>query len=141
MLMPFLSGFLGFFEQNTSNWAQLRQLGKRRVCVLSLGLTTAFPFIPALVIFFSSREDDLLSVSGHGWPLTNTVFFGVILGETHSSEEKKANDAQEFRNGILLNFLCTLVLELFYYPKLSLAGFLLCGFFLWFQYYNWVRHH
>jgi solute carrier family 30 (zinc transporter), member 5/7 len=141
MLMPFLSGFLGFFEQNTSNWAQLRQLGKRRVCVLSLGLTTAFLFIPALVIFFSSREDDLLSVSGHGWPLTNTVFFGVILGETHSSEEKKANDAQEFRNGILLNFLCTLVLELFYYPKLSLAGFLLCGFFLWFQYYNWVRHH
>jgi solute carrier family 30 (zinc transporter), member 5/7 len=131
MLMPFLSGFLGFFEQNTSNWAQLRQLGKRRVCILSLGLTTAFLFLPALVSFLSSQEDDLLSVSGLGWPLVNTVFFGVILSETHSIEEKKANNAKEFQKGILLTFLCTLVLELFYYPKLSLAGFLLCGFFLW----------
>ncbi|XP_078182060.1 zinc transporter-like protein [Carex rostrata] len=131
MLMPFLSGFLGFFEQNTFNWVSLRQLGKRQVRVLSLGLTTAFLFIPALLSFLSSREGDLLSVSGLGWPLVNTVFFGVILCETYSGEEKKANSAKEYRKGILLTFLCTLVLELFYYPKLSLAGFLFCGFFLW----------
>ncbi|KAJ4747621.1 zinc transporter-like protein [Rhynchospora pubera] len=132
MLMPFLSGFLGFFEQGTVNWAPLRQLGKRRVHVLSLGLTSAFLFIPALVSFLSSREGDLLSVSGLGWPLVNTVLFGVILSETYSSsEDKKLNSAKEYRKGILLTFLCTLVLELFYYPKLSLPGFLLCGFFLW----------
>jgi zinc transporter 5/7 len=61
-----------------------------------LGLTTAFLFIPALVSFLSSQEVDLLSVSGLGWPLVNTMFFGVILSEIYSSEEKKANSAKEY---------------------------------------------
>ncbi|KAJ3677462.1 hypothetical protein LUZ60_003186 [Juncus effusus] len=132
MLMPFLAGFLGFFEQNTASWAPLRQLGKRRVRVLSLALTTVFLFIPALVSFLSSQESDPLSLSDLGWPLLNTVLFCVILSESFNGEEKKNDsNSNESPKTFLITFFCTLALQLFYFPNLSLTGFSLCGFSLY----------
>lgn len=64
-----------------------------------------------------------------GWPLINTVVFGVILADNYGDE--KAVLSANFRRDFAVTFFCTLVLELFYFPKLSLPGFLFCGLLLW----------
>ncbi|KAG6515061.1 probable zinc transporter protein DDB_G0291141 [Zingiber officinale] len=132
MALPFLSGFLGFYERAFANWGSLRQLGRRRVRLLSLGLATAFLFVPACASFVlaDSSDGDALSVGSLGWPLINTVVFGVVLSENYG-DDKLLFSAKDFRRDFLVNFFCTLVLELFYFPKLSLPGFLFCGLLLW----------
>ncbi|OAY83863.1 Metal tolerance protein 12 [Ananas comosus] len=132
MLLPFLSGFLGFFERAATSWGSLRQLGARRVRLYSLGLTTAMLFFPALASFLLQEGDSgAVSFSTLGWPLINTVVFGVILSENYNSDEKVLFSAKDFRRDFAVTFFCTLILELVYFPKLSLPGFLFCGLLLW----------
>ncbi|THU67397.1 hypothetical protein C4D60_Mb05t24210 [Musa balbisiana] len=132
MLLPLLSGFLGFYERASSNWGSLKQLGRRRVRLLSLGFTTAMLFVPACIsiLFVDSGDGSAVSIGALGWPLINTVVFGVVLGENYG-DDKLLFSAKDFRRDFLLTFFCTLVLELFYFPRLSLPGFLFCGFLLW----------
>lgn len=88
-------------------------------------------FVPASISFFRAEGDkDAVSIGDLGWPLVNTVIFGVILSENYS-DEKVVFSAKDFRRDFLVTFFCTLLLELFYFPKLSLPGFVFCGFLLW----------
>ncbi|XP_077237896.1 zinc transporter-like protein [Tasmannia lanceolata] len=128
MLLPFLSGFLGFYERSSSNWGALRQLGRKRVRLFSLFLTTVLLFFPAVISFFTV-EGDSISVGNLGWNLANTVVFGVILSENYG--EEKLVSARDLHKDFVVTFICTLVLELFYFPELSLLGFLFCGLLLW----------
>ncbi|KAK9925198.1 hypothetical protein M0R45_033530 [Rubus argutus] len=130
MLLPFLSGFLGCYERVSMNWGTIRQLGRKRVRVLSLFFTTVVLFIPAVVsIFMFEGEGDGVSIGNLGWPLANTVVFGVLLSESYSDD--KSVSSKDFRREYLVTFLCTLVLELFYFAELSLWGLLLCGMLLY----------
>lgn len=130
MFLPFLSGFLGFFERSSSNWGSLKQLGRKRVRLISLFLTTLMLFVPAVVSFFAI-EEDRISLKNLGWPLVNTVVFGVILSENYGDD--KVVFARDLQKDFLVTLFCTLVLELFYFPELSLVGFLFCGLLLWFS--------
>ncbi|XP_010521826.1 PREDICTED: uncharacterized protein LOC104800651 [Tarenaya hassleriana] len=130
MLLPFLSGFLGCYEKVSMNWVGIRQLDQKRVRLVSLFLTTALLFIPALVSFlFFEGDKDGVSIENLGWPLANTVVFGVLLSENYSKD--KIADSKDFEKEFLVTFLCTIVLELFYFPELSLWGLLLCGILLY----------
>ncbi|KAG1327036.1 zinc transporter 7-A [Cocos nucifera] len=130
MLLPFVAGFLAYHERAAACWVSLRQLGRRRVRLLTLALTTAILFLPALASFLLAEGDDgAVSVMSVGWPLINTVVFGVILAENYGDE--KATFSANFRRDFVVTFFCTLVLELIYFPKLSLPGFLFCGLLLW----------
>ncbi|MQL98355.1 hypothetical protein Taro_031057 [Colocasia esculenta] len=130
MLLPFLSGFLGFYDRSSTNWIQLRQLARRRLRLLSLGMTTALLFFPAFVSFIISEAEKDVSVGKLGWSLLNTVVFGVILSG-NLGDDKVMPGSKDFHREFLVTFSCTLVLELFYSPHLSLPGFLFCGFLLW----------
>lgn len=44
MLLPFLSGFLGCYERDMMNWGTIKQLGRKRVQLISLFFTTSFLF-------------------------------------------------------------------------------------------------
>ncbi|KAK1316012.1 Metal tolerance protein 8 [Acorus calamus] len=130
MVLPFLSGFLGFYWRS-SNWPQLRLLGRRRTRHLSLGFSTVMLFFPALISFLVGErggDGGGLFMNGFGWPLVNLVVFGVILSET-SVDERLSRD---YRKEFLVTFFCTLVLELLYFPDFSLFGFSLCGILFWF---------
>ncbi|XP_057983755.1 uncharacterized protein LOC131168395 [Malania oleifera] len=130
MLLPFLSGFLGCYERVSMNWGTIRQLGGQRVRLISLFFTTVVLFIPAVMsILMLDAEGDGISFANLGWPLANTVVFGVLLSENYSDE--KLVSSKDFQKEFLVTFLCTLVLELFYFPELSLWGLLLCGLLLW----------
>ncbi|KAJ0965485.1 hypothetical protein J5N97_026623 [Dioscorea zingiberensis] len=135
MLLPFLSGFLGFHERAASNWLSLRQLGRKRIRLASLALTTLFLFVPAFISFLRGGGEDMaaISVVGLGWPLINTVIFGVVIGEHFGDDKVVVSSGKDLRRSFTVTFFCTLVLELFYFPKLSLPGFLFCGFLLWFS--------
>ncbi|XP_051117313.1 uncharacterized protein LOC127242017 isoform X2 [Andrographis paniculata] len=131
MLLPFLSGFLGYYEQILSNWGDLRELGQKRVRLITLFFTTVVLFIPAAVsMLVFEVEGDSISVSSLVWPLANTVVFGALLSE-NLSEEKAASASKDVRREYVVTFVCTLVLELFYFPELSLWGLLICGLLLW----------
>ncbi|XP_068642339.1 uncharacterized protein [Aristolochia californica] len=127
MLLPFLCGFLGYYERSSTNWGQLRSLGRKRVRVISLFLTTLILLVPA-ILSFSMAEGDTIFVKNLGWPLLNTVIFGVILSESYAEDKFSIRD---LRKEFAITFVCTLILELFYFPELSLFGYLLCGFLLW----------
>ncbi|KAL6135718.1 hypothetical protein ACLB2K_067944 [Fragaria x ananassa] len=130
MLLPFLCGFLGCYERVSMNWGSIRQLGRKRVRVISLFFTTVVLFIPAVVsVFVFEAEGDGVSIGNLGWPLANTVVFGVLLSEGYSDE--KSVSSKDFRREYLVTFLCTVVLELFYFAELSLWGLLLCGMLLY----------
>ncbi|KAM5581534.1 putative zinc transporter protein [Rosa sericea] len=131
MLLPFLSGFLGCYERVSMNWGTIRQLGRKRVRVISLFFTTVVLFIPAVVsvFMFEAEGDGVVSIGNLGWPLANTVVFGVLLSESYSDE--KLMSSKDFRREYLVTFLCTVVLELFYFAELSLWGLLLCGMLLY----------
>ncbi|KAJ0965512.1 hypothetical protein J5N97_026650 [Dioscorea zingiberensis] len=135
MLLPFLSGFLGFHERAASNWLSLRPLGRKRIRLASLALTTLFLFVPAFISFLRGGGEDMaaISVVGLGWPLINTVIFGVVIGEHFGDDKVVVSSGKDLRRSFTVTFFCTLVLELFYFPKLSLPGFLFCGFLLWFS--------
>ncbi|CAA7055333.1 unnamed protein product [Microthlaspi erraticum] len=127
MLLPFLSGFLGCYEKVSMNWIEIKQLDQKRVRLYSLFLTTVLLFPLAIWSFlFSGNDDVVVSIGNLGWPLANTVVFGVLLSESHN-DDKLSSSKKDF----LVTFLCTIVLELFYFPELSLWGLLLCGLLLY----------
>lgn len=130
MLLPFLSGFLGCYERVLSNWGEIRELGQKRVRLITLFFTTVALFIPACVsMLVFEVEGDSVSLSSLGWPLANTVVFGVLLSENYTDERMAAS--KDLQREYFVTFVCTLVLELFYFPELSLWGLLVCGVLLW----------
>ncbi|XP_027102145.2 uncharacterized protein [Coffea arabica] len=129
MLLPFLSGFLGCYERVSMNWGTVRQLGPKRVRLLSLFFTTVVLFVPAVIsMFIFEVEGDSISIANLGWPLANTVVFGVLLSENYTDEKVAAS--KDFQREYLVTFVCTVILELFYFPELSLWGLLICGLLL-----------
>ncbi|KAK9117015.1 hypothetical protein Sjap_015962 [Stephania japonica] len=140
MLLPFISGFLGCYERMSMNWGSIRQLGRKRVRFITLFYTTIMLFIPAVISFFFMGESaNEVSIANLGWPLLNTVVFGVFFSENYGAggggggggDEKLLGNNKDFQREFAVTFVCTIVLELFYFPELSLWGLLLCGFFLW----------
>lgn len=131
MLLPFLSGFLGCYERVSMNLGTIRQLGQKRVRLITLFFTTVVLFFPAVISILMSEAEgyDDVSISNLGWPLANTVLFGVLLSEVHNDEKIVAS--KDFQREFIVTFLCTVVLELFYFTELSLWGLLVCGFLLW----------
>ncbi|KAL6518870.1 hypothetical protein OROHE_017623 [Orobanche hederae] len=130
MLLPFLSGFLGCYERVFSNWGNIRDLGQKRVRLITLFFTTVVLFIPAAVsMLVFEAEGDSISISSLGWPLANTVVFGVLLSENYT--DGKVSASKDIQREYFVTFVCTLILELFYYPELSLWGLLICGMLLW----------
>jgi zinc transporter 5/7 len=130
MLLPFLSGFLGCYERVSMNWGTIRQLGRKRVRLISLFFTTIVLFVPAVIsMLMFKAEGDGVFFGNLIWPLANTVVFGVLLSENYSDE--KLVSSKDFRREFLVTFVCTLVLELFYFPELSLWGLLSCGLLLY----------
>ncbi|XP_042025184.1 probable zinc transporter protein DDB_G0282067 isoform X3 [Salvia splendens] len=131
MLLPFLSGFLGCYERVLSNWGEIREIGQKRVRLITLLFTTVVLFIPACVsMFVFEFEGDSILLSSLSWPLANTVVFGVLLSENYTDERSMAASKDNQRE-YFVTFICTLVLELFYFPELSLWGLLICGLLLW----------
>ncbi|XP_020598299.1 probable zinc transporter protein DDB_G0291141 isoform X3 [Phalaenopsis equestris] len=135
MVLTFLSGFLGFHERAAGNSGALRQLGRKRTRLATLAFTSVFLFFPACISIFvdggGENGDSSVSVASMVWPLINTVIFGVVLNENFSVDEKFGFGGKNFQREFLVTFFCTLLLELVYYPKVSLPGFLICGFLLW----------
>ncbi|XP_042498868.1 probable zinc transporter protein DDB_G0291141 [Macadamia integrifolia] len=130
MLLPCLSGFLGSYERVSMNWVSIRQLGRKQVRLISLFFTTIILFFPAVISFLMLEDQgNDVSIGNYGWPLANTVVFGVLLSDNYA-EDKYANSIN-FRKEFLVTFFCTIVLELFYFPELSLWGLVFCGFLLW----------
>ncbi|KZV17235.1 hypothetical protein F511_20766 [Dorcoceras hygrometricum] len=130
MLLPFFSGFLGYYERVLSNWGDVRELGAKRVRMISLFFTTVALLIPAVIsMFVFEAEGNSISFPNLGWPLANTVVFSVLLSE-NCAEEKVAG-SKDFQREYFVTFVCTLVLELLYFPELSLWGLLICGLLLW----------
>lgn len=74
-----------------------------------------------------------ISVWSVGWPLLNTVIFGVLLNENFFQSDEKAGgfSGKDLQREFAVTYFCTLVLEMLYYPKLSLPWFLLCGLLMW----------
>ncbi|KFK33175.1 hypothetical protein AALP_AA6G340000 [Arabis alpina] len=131
MLLPFLSGFLGCYEKVSMNWVEIKQLDQKRVRLLSLILTTVLLFPLAVWSFLFTGSDEVgVSIGSLGWPLANTVVFGVLLSENYS-EDKFSRSKKDSEKEFLVTFVCTIVLELFYFPELSLWGLLLCGLLLY----------
>ncbi|KAG0502433.1 hypothetical protein HPP92_002505 [Vanilla planifolia] len=134
ILLPFLSGFLGFYERSSGNASPLRQLGKKRTRLASLAITTVILFIPASISFFitvGGKNENSVSAWDMGWSLVNTVLFGVVLNENFSGDDKVVFRGKDINREFLVTLFCTLVWELVYLPNLSLPGFMLCGFLLW----------
>lgn len=113
------------------NGVEIKQLDQKRVRLITLFLTTLLLFPLALWSFvFNGSVDEVgVSIGNLGWPLANTVVFGVLLSESYNDDKllMKKDSEREF----LVTFLCTIVLELFYFPELSLWGLLLCGLLLY----------
>nr|GMC59396.1 zinc transporter 5 [Ipomoea batatas] len=131
MLLPFLSGFLGCYERLSMNSGSIREMGQKRVRLVSLFYTTVWLFIPTVIsMFVFEAEGDNISLSNFGWPLVNTVVFGVLLSENFTDERPNAA-SKDFQREYVVTYVCTLILELFYFPELSLWGLLVCGFLLW----------
>lgn len=130
MLLPFLSGFLGYYERISMNWGTVRQLGQKRVRLVSLFFTTVILFVPAVIsMLMFEAEGKSVSFGNLAWPLGNTVVFGVLLNENYSDE--KLATSKDFRSEFFVTFVCTVILELLYFPELSLWGLLFCGLLLY----------
>ncbi|XP_065878163.1 uncharacterized protein [Euphorbia lathyris] len=131
MLLPFLSGFMGSYERLSMNPGTIRQLGQKRIRLISLFYTTVLLFIPAIVSFIVfARDNGGVPFGNLGWPLANTVVFGVLLSENYG--EDKLVHSKDFQREFVVTFACTVVLELFYFPELSLWGLSVCGLLLYF---------
>ncbi|KAL8229133.1 hypothetical protein R6Q57_014033 [Mikania cordata] len=130
MLLPFFSGFLSGYEQGSMNWGTIKELGRKEVGLISLFYTTIVLFVPAAIsMLVFEAEGDSVSIGTLGWPLANTVVFGVLLSENYADD--KVLSLKDFRKDFLVTFACTVILELLYYPELSLWGLLICGLLLW----------
>ncbi|KAI4387248.1 hypothetical protein MLD38_005093 [Melastoma candidum] len=130
MALPFISGFLGCYERISMDWNIVKELGKKRVRLISLLYTTLLLFVPAVrFIMVFEHDGDSISIGNLSWPLVNTVVFGVLLSENFSDE--KLTGSGDFRREFLVTFGCTVVLDLVYFPELSLWGLTLCGMLLY----------
>ncbi|CAL5185057.1 unnamed protein product [Lathyrus oleraceus] len=133
LLLPFMSGFLACYEQCVSvdSYGRYKQLDRKRVRLVTLFFTTIVLFVPAVISYFVYEAgEDSVSFGNLAWPLANTVVFGVLLSENCYS----GDDLMSFKDSkreFLVMFMCTLVLELFYYPDISLWGLLICGLLLY----------
>ncbi|KAL8124413.1 hypothetical protein AgCh_012165 [Apium graveolens] len=126
MLLPFLCGFLGCYERVRMNWGNVREMSRKQLRLVSLFFTTIVLFIPAVIsMFVLEVEGDSILVGDLGWPLANTVVFGVLLSENYTDD--KVLSSKDFQGEFVVTFICTIVLELFYYSELSLFGLLICG--------------
>ncbi|KAL1352912.1 hypothetical protein HN51_016884 [Arachis hypogaea] len=131
MLLPFVAGFIGCYERISMDWGTIRQLGQKRVRLITLFFTTIVLLVPALVSFFVfESEEDSVSFGDLAWPLVNTVAFAVILSENYTNDEKLVS-SKDTQREYLVTFVCILLLQLFYFPELSLWGLLLCGLLLY----------
>uniref|UniRef100_A0A0R0IJU7 Cation efflux protein transmembrane domain-containing protein n=1 Tax=Glycine max TaxID=3847 RepID=A0A0R0IJU7_SOYBN len=131
LILPFASGFLAHYRLVDSG-TTLKQLGRKRVRLITLLFTTVILFVPAVVSFFVfEAEEDSVAFGNLAWPLVNTVVFGVLLSESYSGDDNDDDDSFASSREFLVTFVCTLVLELFYFPELSLWGLLLCGLLLY----------
>ncbi|KAF8702066.1 hypothetical protein HU200_033411 [Digitaria exilis] len=132
LAIPFASGFLSSAEHSATTRHVTRT---RRARAAAFALAAAFLSVPALVglSFFGGSSDTSDSLDGAVpigplWlVLPNAAFFGMALGRRQDHDGGSSRPSVDFA----MTFLCTLVLELVYYPKLSLPGFLICGFLLW----------
>lgn len=132
MVLPFMSGFLGSYERRMMNWGTIRQLGQKRVRLVCLLYATVILFVPAVVgyfVFESVEEKVVVTIGRLVWPLVNMVVFGVLLSENYSDE--KVGRSGNLRREFLVTFACLVVLELFYFPNLSLWGLVVCGILIW----------
>ncbi|XP_058760112.1 uncharacterized protein LOC131653225 [Vicia villosa] len=133
LLLPFMSGFLACYEQCVSvdSYGNFKQLDRKRVRLVTLFFTTIVLFVPAVMSYFVYEAgEDSVSFGNLAWPLANTVVFGVLLSENCYS----GDDWMSFKDSkreFLVMFMCTLILELFYYPDISLWGLLICGLLLY----------
>ncbi|PWZ58632.1 Metal tolerance protein 8 [Zea mays] len=131
LAIPFASGFLSSVEQS----ATARHATRSRRARAAVFALAAFLCVPALVglFFFGGSDagdgppDGAVPISPLWWLLLNSAFFGMALGRRQEHGSSGGRPSVDFA----MTFLCTLVLELLYYPKLSLPGFLICGFLLW----------
>ncbi|CAD6245077.1 unnamed protein product [Miscanthus lutarioriparius] len=131
LAIPFASGFLSSAEQSAAARHATRT---RRARAAAFALAAAFLSVPALVglSFFGGSDagdapDAAVPFGPLWWLLLNSAFFGMALGRRQEHGSGGGRPSVDFA----MTFLCTLVLELLYYPKLSLPGFLICGFLLW----------
>ncbi|KAL5229823.1 hypothetical protein ABZP36_028599 [Zizania latifolia] len=132
LVLPFASGLVSSAEQSASARHVTRG---RRARVAVFALAAAFLSMPALVgLFFLAGSDSgdgdgavAVPTSQLWWVLLNAAVFGMVLGRQPDYDGGSSRPSMDFA----VTFLCTLVLELVYYPKLSLPGFLICGFLLW----------
>ena len=137
LLLPFLSGFLACYEQCVSvdDYGSFKQLDRKRVRLITLFFTTIVLFVPAVISFFVYESgEDSVAFGSLVWPLANTVVFGVLLSENYFSSAGGGDDLLSFKDSkreFLVMFMCTLILELFYYPNISLWGLLICGLLLY----------
>ncbi|XP_004506284.1 uncharacterized protein [Cicer arietinum] len=134
LLMPFMSGFLACYEQCVSfeNYESLKQLGRKRVRLITLFFTTVVLCVPAVISFFVYEGgEDSVSFGNMVWPLANTVVFGVLLSENYFGGVDDLVSFKDSKREFVMIFMCTLILELFYYPNISLWGLLICGLLLY----------
>ncbi|GAY46669.1 hypothetical protein CUMW_098850 [Citrus unshiu] len=123
------------YERVSMNWGAIRQLSQKQVRLISLFYTTVLLSVPALVSWivfenYGDGDENSISFANLAWPLANTVVFGVLLSENYS--DQKFVISADFQREFVVTLVCTIVLELFYYPELSLWGLLLCVLLLYF---------
>jgi zinc transporter 5/7 len=129
-----MSGFLACYEQCVSvdNYGSFKQLDRKRVRLITLFFTTVVLFVPAVISYFVYEAgEDSVSFGNLAWPLANTVVFGVLLSENYFSGSDDLVSFKDSKREFLVMFMCTLILELFYYPNISLWGLLICGLLLY----------
>jgi solute carrier family 30 (zinc transporter), member 5/7 len=130
LAIPFASGFLSSAENSAT---ALHATRSRRARAAAFALAASFLLLPAFVglLFLggsnTSDEDGVVSFGRLWWLLLNAAVFGMALGRRQEQDRGNGTPSMDFA----MTFLCTLVLELVYYPKMFLPGFLICGFLLW----------
>ncbi|KAF7014471.1 unnamed protein product [Triticum aestivum] len=129
LALPFASGLLSSVEHSVSA-RHVTRSRHARAAVFALAAT--FLSAPALAgLFFLGGTDtsDGVPIGQLWWLLLNAAVFGMALGrrQAYDSSSSSSRPSMNFA----MTFVCTIVLELVYYPKLSLPGFLVCGFILW----------
>jgi zinc transporter 5/7 len=130
LALPFASGLLSSAEHSASARHVTRS---RHARAAVFALAAAFLSMPALVgLFFlggsdTSGGDGAVPIGQLWWLLLNAAVFGMALGRRQAYDSSSTRPSLNFA----MTFVCTVVLELLYYPKLSLPGFLICGLLLW----------
>lgn len=131
LVIPFASGFLSSPENSATARHATRSRGARAA---AFALAAAFLSVPALMglYFFGGTNaadtpDEAVAIVPLWWPMLYSAFFGMALGRRQEHNGGSGRPSVDFA----MTFVCTLVLELVYYPKLSLLGFLISGLLLW----------